>query len=169
MGMFMTSIAFRRNEKTDWDAVKAEIIKYCTEENDLTHNLDQELSGYAVVSPYGENAALLAQLAPHISNLIQDCVVLATCVDSDFNILEIYQNGRCIESCSIGAVYEEEFDGIPGKPNIENWKHLLIDASQEDVLCDVLFGEEVFAEDMLRKLSDLTALPIFHDELIMGS
>ena len=168
MGMFMTSVAFRPNEEIDWNTIRAEIVKYCIGGNNLTDNLNQQANGYAIVSHYGEEGALLAQLAPFISELIKDYVVLATCVDSDFNILELYYNGQCVESCSIGSIYEDEFEGLPGKPNLEKWKLLLQDPSQEDALRDAMFGEEVFAEDMLRKLSALTALPIFNDELVMG-
>lgn len=168
MGMFMTSVAFRRNEKNDWNTVKAEIVKHCVGDNDLINNLNQEINGCAIVSPYGAEGGLLAQLAPYISKLIEDYVVLATCVDSDFNILELYRNGQCVENCSIGKVYEDEFEGLPGKPNVDNWKPLLLDPSQEDALLDALFGEEIFAEDMLRKLSAVTSLPIFDDELVMG-
>lgn len=168
MGMFMTSVAFRHNEKINWNTVRAEIAKYCIGDHNLTDNLNQQVNGYAIVSPYGEEGALLAQLAPFISKLINDYVVLATCVDSDFNILELYYNGQCVESCSVGSIYEDEFEGLPGKPNLEKWKLLLQDPSQEDALRDAMFGEEVFAEDMLRKLSALTALPIFNDELVMG-
>lgn len=168
MGMFMTSVAFRPNEKIDWNTVRAEIAKCCIGDSNLTDNLYQQANGYAIVSPYGEEGALLAQLAPYISELIKDYVVLATCVDSDFNILELYYNGQCVESCSIGSIYEDVFEGLPGKPNLEKWKLLLLDPSQEDALRDAMFGNEIFAEDMLRKLSALTALPIFNDELVMG-
>ena len=168
MGMFMTSVSFRRNEKTDWNTVRAEIAKYCFGDNNLSDNLNREANGYAIVSPYGEEGALLAQVAPYISKLIEDYVVLATCVDSDFNILELYYNGQCVETCSIGSIYEDEFEGLPGKPNVDNWKPLLLVPAQENALLDALFGEEIFAEDMLRKLSALTSLPIFDDELVMG-
>lgn len=168
MGMFMASVAFYRDEKTDWNTVKAEIEKHCAGENNLTHNLDRDLNAYAIVSPYGDEGALLAKLAPSLSKLTGDYAVMATCVDSDFNILELYRNGDLIESCSIGQVYEDEFEGVPEKPNVENWKPLLLESSQEDALLDALFGDEIFAEEQLRKLSALTGLPIFDDELVMG-
>ena len=168
MGMFMTSVAFRANEKNDWNEVRAEIAKCCAEGDNLTDNLSHQADGYAIVSPYGEEGALLTQLAPYISKLINGYAVLATCVDSDFNILELYYDGQCVESCSIGSIYEDAFEGLPGEPNLEKWKPLLRDPSQEDALRDAMFGKEIFAEDMLRKLSALTALPIFSDELVMG-
>ena len=168
MGMFMTSIAFRPSEKVDWSVVRTEIAKCCASSDNLTDNLNQQSNGYAIVSPYGEEGALLAQLAPYISEQIKNYVVLATCVDSDFNILELFYDGQCVESCSIGSIYEDAFEGLPGKPDLEKWKLLLQDPSQEDALQEAMFGKEVFAEDMLRKLSALTALPIFSDELVMG-
>ena len=169
MGMFMASVAFRRGKHEEWENVKPEIEKLFLGVGGLVNNLDQDCTGYVIVSPYGDKGRFLAELPDRISRLVGDYAVMATCVDSDFIMLELYYNGKLIEESCLGKVYEEysEFCEI-NKPKLENWKALLLDSSKELELSDVFEGEEVFAEDYLRKLSGLTGLPIFDDALIFG-
>lgn len=167
MGMFMASVAFRPGK--NWDAVKPEIEKMCQGVSGLVTNLDQDRTGYAIVSPYGDQAAFLTKLANPISCLTEDYAVMATCVDSDFSILELYHNGELIEKSCIGRC-DKEFLALGefGKTNPENWKPLLLNTKKGIKLCCVLTGRALFAENQLRKLSMLTGLPIFDDTLVSG-
>lgn len=167
MGMFMASVAFRRCE--NWEAVKPEIEKMYQRITGLVTNLNQDCEGYAIVSPYGDELHYLSEMVGPISSLTGAYAVLANCVDSDMNILELHRDGMFIERCGFGAMYEEfeEIDCL-SKPDIENWKPLLLDPAQKAALYDAFFEEEVFAEDNLRKLSALTGLPIFDDALVFG-
>ena len=167
MGMFMASVAFRPGK--NWEAVKPEIEKLHQDVSGLVTNLDQACTGYAIVSPYGDQAAFLDGLALPISRITGDYAVMAICNDSDFNIMELYHNGIRIERSCIGECYEEFYELEPlGAPDPENWKPLLLDPNQEDALQEALFEEEVFAEDNLRMLSAVTGLPIFDDALVFG-
>ena len=167
MGMFMASVAFRPGD--NWEAVKPEILKMCQDLPGLVTNLDQDRSAYAIVSPYGDEGPYLSEMVGPISHLIGGYAVMAICVDSDMNILDLYRSGELIERCGIGVCYEEfaEVDDFT-QPNLENWKPLLLDPAQETALQDAFFEEEVFAEDSLRKLSALTGLPIFDDALVFA-
>lgn len=165
MGMFMAGVAFRCRD----DRVKEEIKKLISNTEGLVSNLDQEGGSYAIVSPYGDHGQLLSQLAGPISRMTGDYTVMATCVDSDMDLLELYHSGTCIERSGIGFCFEdymEEFE--MGQPVLENWKPLLLDPAMEDALEDAFFEEEVFAEDHLRKLSALTGMKIFDDAMIFG-
>ena len=94
---------------------------------------------------------------------------MATCVDSDMDLLELYHSGHCIERSGIGCCFEDYMEEFEiEKPVLENWKPLLLDPTMEDALADAFFEEEIFAEDHLRKLSSLTGLKIFDDMLIFG-
>lgn len=167
MGTFMASIAFRPGE--NWNKIKPEIDKMYQDIPGLVTNLDQSRSAYAIVSPYGDEGPYLSEMVGPISRLTGGYAVMAICVDSDMNILDLYRNGELVERCGIGGVYEElaEVDDF-AEPNPENWKPLLLDPAQEAALQDVFFEEEVFAEDSLRKLSVLTGLPIFDDGLVFA-
>lgn len=167
MGMSMASVAFRRCE--NWETTKAEIEKMLLGVSGLTNNLQQDHVGYAIVSPRGDQGAFLARLAAHVSLLTGDYAVMATCVDSDFNILELYRGGELVERSCVGRIYKEFFrpDEL-NKPDFENWKPLLQDSAKERKLRRVLNGRALFAENQLRKLSALTDLPIFDDVLVFG-
>lgn len=167
MGMFMASVAFHPGN--NWEAVKPEIKKMYQDLPGLVTNLDQDRSAYAIVSPYGDEGPCLSEMVGPISRLTGGYAVMAICVDSDMNILDLYRNGELIERCGIGVLYEEfaEVDNFT-EPNLENWKPLLLDPAQETALQDVFCEEEVFAEDSLRKLSVLTGLPVFDDALVFA-
>lgn len=167
MGMFMASAAFSKPEEAVWKNVKVRLVDFLAKQEGFTNNLDSQGSAFAIVSPYGDGGQILAAIAPQISQLIGGIVVFATCCDSDFDLIEVYRNGELVEKCYIGACFEGFMEfGEYSKPNMEFWKNLLVDASREDELYSALFEEEVFAEDNLRKLSALTALPMFDDTLV---
>ena len=167
MGTFMASVAFRRSE--NWEAVKPEIEQLYQGVTGLVTNLDQDRSAYAIVSPYGDEGPILSELVGPISRLTGGYAVMAICVDSDLNILDLYRDGELVERCGIGVCFEEfaEVDDF-SEPNLENWKPLLLDPAQEAALQDAFFEEAVFAEENLRKLSALTGLPIFDDAMVFG-
>lgn len=169
MGMFMASAAFSKPEEALWQEVKARLFDFLSKQEGFTNNLESQGSAFAIVSPYGDGGQILAAIAPQISQLTGGIVVFATCCDSDFDLIEVYRNGGLVEKCYIGECFEGFMEfGEYTKPNIAFWKDLLVDASREDELHSALFEEEVFAEDNLRKLSELTALPIFDDTLVFA-
>ena len=168
MGMFMSSVAFRCSDKALWKRIKPEIEQMARVDG-LVDNLDTEDMSHCIVSPYGEMGEYLAELPEKISALTGDYAVVATCVDSDFCMLALFNKGTLVEECCIGEVYEEYADFCETKaPCIDNWKPLLLIEAETERLNDALFGEEVFVEDHLRALSELTGLPIFDDELVFG-
>ena len=110
----------------------------------------------------------LAELQEDVSKITGDYVVLATCVDSDFSILALCRNGEMLDECYIGELYGEFAQMCPyGKPDLAVWKQILLDASQEEALKSALYEDEVFSEDQLRKLSVLSGIPIFDDDMMM--
>lgn len=167
MGMFMASVSFRCSDKTVWQKIRPEVENMFLGLDGLVSNLDSDGPGYVILSPYGDMGQFLADLPEKISALTGDYAVMAMCVDSDFDTLELYYAGELLEQSCIGEVYEEysEFMEV-NRPNMELWKPLLLDQTQGEVLSTALFSEEVCAEDNLRKLSRLTGLPIFDDELM---
>lgn len=169
MGVFMASVAFRRTDKTDWEKVKPRIESMFKGLDGLTDNLDSEGPGYAIVSPYGDMGMFLAELPEKISALTGDYAVLANCCDSDFDMLELYRGGELLEKCYVGECFEgyEEF-GDYDRPNVQRWLPLLADASRVQELEEALGEVDVFAEDNLRLLSELTGLPVFTDDLVFG-
>lgn len=169
MGVFMASIAFRCGDSKVWETSKDQIDSMFRGLDGLADNLCSDGPGYAIVSPYGDMGMFLSELPGRISRLVEDYAVFATCVDSDFALLELYKNGELLESCSVGEVYEEygEFCSV-NKPNIDLWTPLLIDSNDAGLLEDALMGNEVFVEDQLRQISKLTGLPIFDDALVFG-
>ena len=54
------------------------------------------------------------------------------------------------------------------EPVPTNWLPLLVDQSRLPELEQALGEVDVFAEDNLRLLSEVTELPIFDDELVFG-
>lgn len=167
MGMFMSSVAFRYTKTDGWAFTKARIKAMCSGVDGLVDNLDSDGPGYAIVSPYGDMGSFLAELPEKISRLTKDYVVFATCVDSDFNLLALYQNGVLLENSCVGEVYEEyaEFMEI-NAPEVEHWEPLLLDKTQRKALEAALNQDQVFAEDHLRLLTELTGIPIFDDEMM---
>lgn len=167
MGTSMASIAFRCDEKARWEALKPQILDMFDGVEGLTHNLDSDDSGYAIVSPYGDMGMFLADFPEKISALTQGYVVMCACFDSDFGVLELYHNGSLLEECSIGEVYEEyEEFCCTNKANMALWSALLTDPAKIAELTNALQGEEIFVEDQLRVVSELTGIPIFRDDLV---
>lgn len=169
MGVFMASAAFRRTEKTDWAALKPQIEALFQGIGGLTHNLESEGPGYAVVSPFGDLGPAQSALTAKLSALTGDYAVLTHCCDSDFALLELYRSGELVEKSYVGECFEdyEEF-GDYDQPDTANWLPLLTDASRAPELEEALGEVDIFAEDNLRLLSELTGLPIFDDELVFG-
>lgn len=167
MGMFMASLAFRCADQHKWEDLKPRLEKVCAEIPGLVTNLESSGPGYVLLSPYGDLGPVLGDLVGQVSALTGDYAVMTMCVDSDFNILELYHRGELLERSCIGECYYEMPEEMEMKsPDLETWKPLLLDASKIQELSDALCGEEVFAEDNLRKLSSLTGLPIFDDKLM---
>ena len=169
MGVFMASVAFRITEKNNWEVIKPQIESMFKGLDGLTDNLDSDGPGYAIVSPYGEMGMFLAELPEKISKMTGDYAVFANCCDSDFALVELYHNGTLVEKSCIGECYEEFEDFVGStEPVPTNWLPLLVDQSRLPEL-EQAFGEvDVFAEDNLRLLSEVTELPIFDDELVFG-
>ena len=169
MGVFMASVAFRVTEKNNWSVIKPQIESMFKGLDGLTDNLDSEGPGYAIVSPYGDMGMFLAEMPEKISRMTGGYVVFASCCDSDFALLELYRNGTLVEKSCIGDCYEEfeDYDGST-EPAVFNWMPLLADKGRQAELEQALGEVDVFAEDNLRLLSELTGLPIFTDELVFG-
>ena len=169
MGVFMASVAFQATEKNNWSVIKPQIESMFKGLDGLTDNLDSNGPGYAIVSPYGDMGMFLAEMQEKISRMTGGYVVFASCCDSDFALLELYRNGTLVEKSCIGDCYEE-FEDYAGstEPAVFNWLPLLADKGRQAELEQALGEVDVFAEDNLRLLSELTGLPIFTDELVFG-
>lgn len=172
MGMFMASVAFRPDAKTDWAAAKPQILNMFRGLDGLTDNLDTD-GPYGIVSPYGDLVMLLAELPEKISRLTGGYAVFASCNDSDFDLLELYCNGTLLDKCYVGECFEDYLEELGeeigyGKPDLEKWLPLLLDANRVPELEEALGEVDVFAEDNLRLLSELTGLPIFDDALMLA-
>ncbi len=168
MGMFMASVSFRCSDREKWTQVRPWIERMFHHIPGLVTNFDDHGPGYVILDMRGYQVPELADLPERISALTGDYAVLAICNDSDFNLMSLFHNGNCLENSFIGEVYEEyeEFPELTA-PDFGLWKPLLKDASQEETLRQALYGQEIFAEDNLRALTELTGLPIFDDELFM--
>lgn len=168
MGMFMASVSFRCADREKWTQAKPWIERMFSQVSDLVTNFEDNGPGYVILDMRGYHVMELAELPERISALTGDYAVMAICNDSDFNLMSLFHNGKLLESSHIGEVYEE-YEGFTdmGLPDLELWKPLLKDASQEDALRQALYGQGIFAEDNLRALTELTGLPIFDDELFM--
>lgn len=169
MGTSMASVAFRRNEKMNWQQIKPQILEMFDGVEGLESNLDAETDGYAIVSPFGDMGMFLAELPEKISDLTGDYVVMCASFDSDFAVMELYHGGMMLEECAVGEVYEE-YDEFccTNKANMELWAPLLRNSENMEAFQEALHGEEVFVEDQLRELSRLTGLPVFDDVLVYG-
>lgn len=167
MGMFMASLAFRCDNMERLQDLKSILDNVCQETPGLVNNLESSGPGFVLLSPYGEEGAILGNLVEQISALAGNYAVMSMCVDSDFNMMELYHCGKLVERSCIGECYYDLPEEMAvAAPNIEKWKPLLINQEQIEALSEALFGEEVFAEDNLRKLTALTGLPIFDDKLM---
>ena len=167
MGMFMASLSFRCADAEKWQNLKPRLEKVKEQIPGIVTNFDAPGPGYVLLSPYGDQGPALGDLVERISELTGDYAVMAMCVDSDFNIMELYHSGKLLERSCIGECYYElPEEAEMGEPLLENWKPLLLEESQMDVLQQALSCVDVFAESNLRALSQLTGLPIFDDKLM---
>lgn len=168
MGMFMASLTFRCDNPAIWADLKPKLHNAAEQLPGLVHNLNADGPGYVLLSPYGDLGSSLGEMAEDVSRLCGGYAVMAMCIDSDFNMMELYHCGELVERSCIGECYYDLPEEVaPPKP--ENWEPLLLDPTQTEALSNVLLGDEVFAEDSLRKLSALTGLPIFDDQLMFGN
>ena len=167
MGMFMASLSFRCADKEKWMEIKPVIQNAVSNIDGLVNNLDTEGPGYGFLNLFGDESSLLAQLPEKVSALTEDYAVFAVCVDSDFDLLSLYHKGKLIEHSYIGRIYPEyrEFSTVK-KPSVKLWQPLLTNPKKSFSLGRALYGVEVFAEDNLRRLSELTGLPILDDNMI---
>lgn len=168
MGMFMASVSFRCADREKWQKVRPAIEDMFLGLEGLVSNFDSEGPGYVILSPYGDMGMFLAELPERITKLTGDYAIMAMCVDSDFDVLELYQNGNLLEKTYIGDIFEE-YDDFPeyDRPNIDLWAALLTDSDRLEELRAAMSDVDVFAEDNLRVLSELTGMPIFDDELML--
>ena len=170
MGTFMASVAFRHPNDENWILIKNKIKELYINIDGLVSNLDEECSGYAIVSPFGDMGSFLAEIPAEISRLTNDFVVFTTCVDSDFSMMELYHNGSLLEKCCIGEIYEEFADIYEGNtPTPSLWEPMLLDQSLKSELDKALLESGMFVEDQLRTLSELTGIPIFSDKMVFGA
>ena len=169
MGVFMASLSFRRGDAGNWEQKRAQILEMFDGLEGLVSDLQEEKSSYAIVSPDGDMGMFLADLPGKISALTGDFAVMCVCVDSDYALMELYNAGILLEECAVGDVYDDFEDEIcKNKADMRLWKELLLDPARLDELSDAMYAEEIFVEDQLRVISDLTGLPVFDDSLVFG-
>lgn len=167
MGTSMASVSFRKPNESVWNQVKPRIENWLDKTEGLTNNLRRQSDGFAIVSPYGDGAPILGQIAPQISTLLDGYSVFSVCCDSDFCLLEVYNKGEVVEKCYVGELFEGfmEFEEY-SVPNLEFWRSLLVNPSDSAIMEETFAEDYVFAEDFLRKLSLLIGMPVFDDILV---
>ena len=102
--------------------------------------------------------------------LTGDYAVMAMCVDSDYNMMELYRSGELLEKSCIGECYDEYAEEFGyGEPDLEKWVPLLLNSGRLEDLKEALFDVDVFADGNLRLLTELTGLPILDDEMMMSA
>lgn len=167
MGTSMASVSFRKPDESIWNPVKPRLENWLGKTDGFTSNIGRQGNGFAIVSPYGDGAPVLGQLAPQISTLLDGYSVFAICCDSDFCLLEVYNKGEVVEKCYVGEVFEEFLEfGEYAEPNLELWRSLLLNSSDSAIMEETFSEDYVFAEDFLRKLSLLIGMPVFDDILV---
>lgn len=168
MGMFMASVSFFCADREKWTQLRPLVEQMLKDTPEVVTNFEEAGPGYVILDMRGYHIGTLAELPERISALTGDYAVMAICNDSDFNLMGLFQNGNCLERSYIGEVYEEyeEFEEVTA-PDITLWKSLLQDPTRVEELNEALYVREIFAEDNLRLLTDLTGLPIFDDEIFM--
>ena len=172
MGTFMASASFRRPQQVNWPDVKTKIQAMYQGVERLVDDLDKEQNAHTIISPYGDMGMYLQDIPQQVSALTGDYAIFCMCVDSDFALLELYRNGELLEKSLIDCEgFAEDMDELEKltTPNIELWKPLLQNPEDEQALQTAFTEEFVFAEDQLRKISELTCIPIFDDEMVYES
>ena len=167
MGMFMASVAFSCADAEKWSDLSSEIQEMVSNSDGLYCNLNAASRVGCIISPYGDGAPILVNLPERISALAGGYAIFANCVDSDFNMISLWNNGEFIEDSYIGRIYQEYLDFCSvSKPDVNLWLPLLCDKSKTDELKHALLSDQVFAEDNLIELSMLTGLPVFDAEFL---
>lgn len=172
MGTFMASASFRRPQQVNWPDVKPKIRAMYQGVERLVDDLDKEQSNYTIISPYGDMGMYLQDIPQRVSALTGDYAIFCMCVDSDFALLELYRNGQLLEKSVIDSEgIAEEIDELAELtiPVLELWKPLLQNPEDEKALQTAFTEDFVFVEDQLRKISELTGIPIFDDEMVYES
>ena len=172
MGTFMASASFRRPQQANWLELKPKIQAMYQGIERLVDDLAKEQSAYAIISPYGDMGMYLQEIPQQVSALTGDYAIFCMCVDSDFALLELYRNGELLEKSVIDCEgFGENIDELAEltTPALELWKPLLQNPEDEQALQEAFTEEFVFAEDQLRKISELTGIPIFDDGMVYES
>ena len=172
MGTFMASASFRRPQQSNWSELKPKIQAMYQGIERLVDDLAKEQSSYAIISPYGDMGMYLQDIPQQVSALTGDYAIFCMCVDSDFALLELYHNGQLLEKSVIdceGIAEEMEELAELTTPALELWKPLLQNPEDEQALQTAFTEEFVFVEDQLRKISELTGIPVFDDEMVYES
>ena len=172
MGTFMASASFRWPQQLNWPDLKPKIRAMYQGVEALVDDLDKDQSAYTIISPYGDMGVYLQEIPRQVSAMTGDYAIFCMCVDSDFALLELYQNGSLLEKSVIGALdIAGEMDEMAEltTPKLELWKPLLQKQEDEQQLQVAFTEETVFVEDQLRRITELTGIPIFDDEMVYES
>ena len=172
MGTFMASASFRCPQQSNWPELKARIQAMYQGVEGLVDDLEKEKMAYTIISPYGDMGMYLQDIPQRVSALTGDYAIFCMCVDSDFALLELYHNGQLLEKSVIDCEgITEGFDELAAltTPALERWKPLLQNLEDEQLLQAAFTEEFVFAEEQLRKISELTGIPVFDDHLVYES
>ena len=169
MGMFMQSVSFHRPGDRDWKAmvpwVRDLLERYGQDPDQVRLEEDREF--FCVFSPYGDMGPAVGELAQGISAITGDYVIAAQCVDSDFNLITLYRDGKAIDEGSSGVPDEDFLEvGAGDRLHPERWYPILKDPARKADLEHALLGEEVFAEALLVQLTELTGFPVFSYEML---
>lgn len=167
MGLFSFNLAFRRPANQIWEASKSDIHTMFSGVDGSFTDLTIERAGYGLMSFDPETGMKLPDMALLISKMLHTYALTAQVVDSDFSVMQLYCDGNMLEESYIGTMYDEFADACPlDIPNLELWKQLLLDEGKTDLLAEALHEESVFVEDQLRKISELTGIPIMENGLM---
>lgn len=172
MGTSMASASFRRPQQSNWLELKPKIQAMYQGIERLVNDLEKEQSAHAVISPYGDMGMFLQDIPQRVSALTGDYAIFCMCVDSDFALLELYHNGQLVEKSVLGEPeLLAEIDELSelGTPELAVWKPLLLNIGNLAELLQAFTEDAVFIEDQLRKISELTGIPIFDDEMVYES
>lgn len=167
MGMFATTMAFRRPEKMDWEKYRPRLEDILQTLNGAVTDLSEDTDAYGYLSFDPEDGMMVPELLEAITLASEDFGVCAQVCDSDFCLLQLYHCGVLLQECALGNVYEEYAEIAPMEgPKMDLWLPLLKDEAQKDAFLEVFEQEWVFAEDGLRELAKLTGLPLLDDSLM---
>lgn len=170
MGLFLGSVAFHcpvgGNQETLIAWLEQLFRKY---DLDLMQEI-QRGKNWGVYDTEMACEGSILDLACDVSRLTGDYAVGALCVDSDFVELGLFLDGVELDHSYMGRVYEEfcEVMGteVAPKPDLDQWRKLLLRPEDAEALEACLYGEYVLVEDGLRTLSELTGFPILNDDLM---